>query len=496
MEVDREPVLGCRLHHLLVIVDHVLVVAVHVIDLDAGGAPFLVKGHGLVHVPPEGLPLDPQQRRHALRLPVSDDRRDVDLGPVAQDVFDPPVLGHRRPPGVDEHVLELVPGREIDVVLHRGRVHARLERDARGVASRPPVPGRLARLDPRRVGDRARRAQVQNEVVPLDEPCRVRPDHEHPPGGRFRRRALHRLIEPPARSDGQPRGQRIGDARDPAHIKPGVIGEIGLEQRGVDPRPRHLDEERQIDERGRLDVLERRPGVFSLVARVPAPEVQGEGRGVLGEVESRRLRRDRELADRLLLRQHITEGDSLVIRPQHDVHLPVGRVLLAQGDDELAVLVRHRPLGPERVLPSRVVRPLLRPDDLEVMVERIGARKIQSERRIGQDRRALVGHPIVEPLAREIRLRLGRQRDRNGQAPVRRRDGHRPRSHPRVLRRGAGPAYQRCDRQNETGGQSLRSSETSVIFSRAVTVPGDYICPSGPTQWNDFRVPGQRASPD
>ncbi len=448
---------GRRPDHLFVIVDHVLVVAIHVIDLDAGRAPFLVEGHGLVHVPPESLPLDPQQRRHALRLSVGDDRRDVALGPVSHHVFDPPVLRHRRPAGVDEHVLELVTGGEIDVVLHRGRVHARLEVHARRGAARPPVPGRFARLDPRRVGDRARRAQVQDEVASLDETSRVRPDHEHPPGRRFRRRAFHRLIGPTARRDGQRGRQRIGDPRDSAHVQPGVVGEIGLEQRGVELGPRHLDEERQVDERGGLDVPQRRPRVFPFVAGVPAPEVQGEGRGVLGEVESRRLRRDRELADRLLLREHITEGDSLVIRSQLDVHIPVGRVLLAQGDDELVVLVRHRPLGPEGVLPSRVVRPFLRPENLEVMVERIGARQIQSERRIGQDRRALIRHPIVEPLAREIRLRLGRQRDRYGQAAVRRRDGHLLRTHPRVLRRSASPAYQRCDHQDKTESQSLFS---------------------------------------
>jgi hypothetical protein len=31
--------------------------------------------------------------------------------------------------------------------------------------------------------------------------------------------------------------------------------------------------------------------------------------------------------------------------------------------------------------------------------------------------------------------------------------------------------------------------ENLRCFLRAVAVLGDYICPSGPTQWNDFRAP-------
>ena len=79
----------------------------------------------------------------------------------------------RVPAAVDQHVFEAVGAGEVDVVLHRRRVHAGLEGHVLGEASGPPVPGGLAGLDPGGVGDGAGRIEVQDEVVRLDEPARA-----------------------------------------------------------------------------------------------------------------------------------------------------------------------------------------------------------------------------------------------------------------------------------------------------------------------------------
>ncbi len=314
------------------------------------------------------------------------------------------------------------------------------------------------------------------------------PDHQDAPGGRLWRLADDRPVEGAPRRDGQPGRQGVGHAGDAADVHPGVVGEVGLEERGPQSGPRHLDEDRQVDERGRLDVPERGPGVFALVARVPAPQVQGEGRGVVGEVETRRLGGDREFLEGFLFGQDVAEGDALIVSPQDDVEPPPGRGLLAELGDELVELVGDHPLGPESALPGRGDRPLLDPEDLEVTAERGRAVKVEPERRIGQDRRSFISDAVIEPLAGEIGLGLGRDRQGDGQAAVRRRDAHRG-ARGAVLGRGAGPGQ---DEQGEQGGQAVSRSHGVPPFGwRGEHAPGFYF------SWRGLDKRGPlRAGPD
>ena len=77
---------------------------------------------------------------------------------------------------------------------------------------------------------------------------------------------------------------------------------------------------------------------------------------------------------------------------------------------------------------------------------------VESERRIGEDGRPLVAHPVIEPLAGEIGLGLGFELERDRQAPVGRRDGQTARAAVggRLARRsGRGRADDQNDQADE-----------------------------------------------
>ena len=76
VEIDRQVMLGRLAHAALVELHHLLVVAVHVVDLDSRRAPFLVEGQRLVHLLAQRQPIDPEQRLDALLLAVGDDLRE------------------------------------------------------------------------------------------------------------------------------------------------------------------------------------------------------------------------------------------------------------------------------------------------------------------------------------------------------------------------------------------------------------------------------------
>ena len=195
VEIDHQVVLGGLADPLGAEVDHFLVIPVHEIHLDAGDAPFFVEGQGFVEQAVQRAPFDPQEDLDVFAFGVGDDLGDVDFGDGLADVVRGGIGGARVPAAVHQHVFDVMGAGEVDIMLHRRRVHAGRERHVLGEAPRPPVPSGLARLDPGRIGDGAGRVQVQDEVIVFDEPARRRRGHEDAPGGRFRRRPDDRLFD-------------------------------------------------------------------------------------------------------------------------------------------------------------------------------------------------------------------------------------------------------------------------------------------------------------
>ena len=133
----------------------------------------------------------------------------------------------QAPALVDHHVLEARARREVDVLLDGRHVGAALVR-RRQIGTRPPVPRRLARLDPRRV-ERRIRIQIADEIG-LDEIAELVAQHDHAPR---RARAI--------RADGSARDQRpvVEPARNarlharlavaaPAEIQAAVVAQVRL----------------------------------------------------------------------------------------------------------------------------------------------------------------------------------------------------------------------------------------------------------------------------
>ena len=156
------------------------------------------------------------------------------------------------------------------------------------------------------------------------------------------------------------------------------------------------------------------------------PRFRARRPGLRGEIEPRVLRGQGEFAERVLLRQDIAEGDALVVGPQDDVHAPVRRVLLPQRRRRARCIGRGPSAGP-RTRSPRSNRSTASPSRRPRSRGRApGApSEVEPERRIGQDRRPLVGHAVVEPLAGEVGLGLGLERERDDEAAVGRSDGQR-----------------------------------------------------------------------
>ena len=80
MEVDGQVMFGGFADGALVAVDHLLVVTVHEVDLDAGDAPFLEEGERLVHLFRDVIPARPEQDVDVEFVRVLHDGGDVNLG--------------------------------------------------------------------------------------------------------------------------------------------------------------------------------------------------------------------------------------------------------------------------------------------------------------------------------------------------------------------------------------------------------------------------------
>src|SRR3954468_443868 len=138
--------------------DHLLVVAVHEINLDALDAESLVKWEGFVHLVSYQSPVQPDEDADVLRARVRDEPRQIYFGDRLRDVgleVHPLAVAREMavPARVNQHVLKPHRGRQVYVSLHRRVVHPGCERCPFNDLAGPPVPGSLAGPDPGSVAD-------------------------------------------------------------------------------------------------------------------------------------------------------------------------------------------------------------------------------------------------------------------------------------------------------------------------------------------------------
>ena len=89
-----------------------------------------------------------------------------------------------------------------------------------------------------------------------------------------------------------------------------------------------------------------------------------------------------------------------------------------QGNRQFVESVDDLAPRAEGIVPCRVALPLLGPDDFEVLIQRPGPIKIESQGRVLQDSQAFVDDPVISSLAGQIGLGIGFQRQGHDQASV------------------------------------------------------------------------------
>ena len=222
-------------------------------------------------------------------------------------------------------------------MLHRRGVHAGVEMNALRVTAGPPVPGRLAGLDPRRVGNRRGRVQVEQDVR-LDQPPRLLSQHHDAPRRSERRSASHRHL---GLSGGAPAGPRErtswsrGQGTSPRSPR----------CRFRDRHPGHsrqLGEQWQGDEPLGVQTAEQPPLVFVLIRGGVVPQDKRVRRGVLGEPELGTLPGHADLSQSGLFGDEVTEGHPVVVRPRFDREQPTWPILLRVVDVRGPVAVTDR----------------------------------------------------------------------------------------------------------------------------------------------------------
>ena len=161
VEVDQHLVLGTHLRAGGVEVDHILVVAVHEIDLEALDAHAGIVDEDILHVAVDGPVAGPEDEADVLFLGVGAELIEVDLGNDLHQVG----LLVDRPALVQDDILDAVCRREIDVILVGGVIDAGLEVHAVEVPVIPPVPGDLAGLHPAPVALRRSRGELVHHVA-------------------------------------------------------------------------------------------------------------------------------------------------------------------------------------------------------------------------------------------------------------------------------------------------------------------------------------------
>lgn len=251
VQVEQQPVAGGRTRRLVDEVGEQLVVAVHEVDLEAADAHLRVVGAELLHLPGKGEVANPENQPHAPLGAVGDQRRKVD---VTRRLEGTVVAG--APAVVHHHIAQAVGGREVDVVFIGALVDARLEVDAVEAPAIPPLPGRLAGLNPRDVVQPAGGGQTPHQVG-LGQLRVVAHQRHRPPGERLPRRnagdvgfvllddALHAVVA--ARNDAPRAGGKdtlepVGGRTSEEHA--GIALQVGIGD--ADPlAARRADQQRQ-----------------------------------------------------------------------------------------------------------------------------------------------------------------------------------------------------------------------------------------------------------
>ena len=144
MEVEKQVIAGRCGGRTLQESHHLLVVAVHEVDLEALDAHLAVGLAHLLHVAVEGHIARPEHEPHALLLGIVAQRGQVDFGHHLKQVG---LLVH-GPSLVENHILDAVAGGKVDIVLVGLVVDTCLEVHALQVPGIPPVPGHFAGFHP------------------------------------------------------------------------------------------------------------------------------------------------------------------------------------------------------------------------------------------------------------------------------------------------------------------------------------------------------------
>ncbi len=158
----------------IVVVHHRLIVALHEVHLDPLHAPALELVEGGLHLRVQRAPGRPEDDPDVLRRAVLHERRDVDPRRLRHEIAE------LVPALVEDDVGDAVLRREVDVVAVRLVVHAGAEGHAAQVEVVVPVPGHLARPDPRHVGESRRCREEIHHLVEQQLPVVVGDHHDAP----------------------------------------------------------------------------------------------------------------------------------------------------------------------------------------------------------------------------------------------------------------------------------------------------------------------------
>ena len=161
MEVAHQLILR-RCHSCtLVEVHHLLVVAVHKVNLETLDTHLGVVLHHAVHISVQCPVACPQYDTYATLLGIVAQMLNVNLGNNLHKVS----LLVYRPTLVQDNILYAVARCEVDIILVCAVVDAGEEVHAIQTPIVPPIPSNLARLDPRRVANGVGLAQAEYHIV-------------------------------------------------------------------------------------------------------------------------------------------------------------------------------------------------------------------------------------------------------------------------------------------------------------------------------------------
>ena len=271
--------------------------------LDAPHAPLAIQRQDFVQLPFQGPAVHIQDNPDAALAGIADHLGQIERArrTLRIDVHLPGVGGVRVfvavPAGVEFDVLQVAAHGEIDARFPAGRRQGHF-------------PDHLARLDPGRVGDRARVVQVQDQIVTFQQLSGTVRDHHHAP-----RRGVRRGDR---RAAGQHAGHRVRPPGYGPQPHAGKVHQPGLGHRDARPAG-DFDGQRPFAIRLDLVQTDRLIHALGRIHRVAAVVVRKAKLAV--------LRRDHQVAQPRLLRDRIAKGDSFVVGPEGQSQPP--RRLLA-----------------------------------------------------------------------------------------------------------------------------------------------------------------------